>query len=58
MPLQNKLARVAQQVEHLSEKQEGAGSVPAPGTGVWRRGGIRVRGTKYRRRPSPFRAER
>ena len=57
MPLTNKFARVAQQVERLSEKQEGAGSVPAPGTGVWRRGGIGRRGMHYRRRYLPFRAE-
>lgn len=40
VPPKYKLAWVAQQVEHLSEKQEVAGSVPAPGTGVWRRGRI------------------
>jgi hypothetical protein len=50
VPLTNKLARVAQQVERLSEKQEG--------TGVWRGGRIRVRGTKYRRRPSPCQGRR
>jgi hypothetical protein len=57
VPLKNKLARVAQQVERLSEKQEGAGSVPAPGTGVWIRGGTGRRGMQYRRRYLPFRAD-